>query len=64
MLVKKDEKAWKMCVDFTDQNKTCPKDCYPLPRIDQFVDSTTEYEIFCFLDAFKGYHQIAMDEKD
>nr|XP_027123971.1 uncharacterized protein LOC113740625 [Coffea arabica] len=53
-----------MCVDFTDLNKACPKDCYPLPRIDQLVDSTTGYEIFCFLDAFKGYHQIALDEED
>ncbi|XP_071933287.1 uncharacterized protein [Coffea arabica] len=64
VLVKKEEKAWRMCVDFTDLNKACPKDCYPLPRIDQLVDSTAGYEIFCFLDAFKGYHQIALDEED
>ncbi|XP_071916252.1 uncharacterized protein [Coffea arabica] len=64
VLVKKEDRAWRMCVDFTDLNKTCPKDCYPLPRIDQLVDSTTGYEIFCFLDAFKGYHQIALDEED
>ncbi|XP_071912192.1 uncharacterized protein [Coffea arabica] len=64
VLVKKEEKAWRMCVDFTDLNKACPKDCYPLPRIDQLVDSTAGYEIFCFLDAFKGYHQIALDEGD
>nr|XP_027088665.1 uncharacterized protein LOC113710014 [Coffea arabica] len=53
-----------MCVDFIDLNKACPKDCYPLPRIDQLVDSTTGCEIFCFLDAFKGYHQIVLDEED
>nr|XP_027088503.1 uncharacterized protein LOC113709849 [Coffea arabica] len=64
VLVKKEEKAWRMCVDFTDLNKACPKDYYPLPRIDQLVDSTAGYEIFCFLDAFKGYHQIALDEED
>ncbi|XP_071913979.1 uncharacterized protein [Coffea arabica] len=64
VLVKKEERAWRMCVDFTDLNKACPKDCYPLPRIDQLVDSTSGYEIFCFLDAFKGYHQIALDEED
>nr|XP_027102744.1 uncharacterized protein LOC113723988 [Coffea arabica] len=64
VLVKKEEKVWRMCVDFTDLNKACPKDCYPLPRIDQLVDSTAGYEIFCFLDAFKGYHQIALDEED
>ncbi|XP_071926041.1 uncharacterized protein [Coffea arabica] len=64
VLVKKEEKAWRMCVEFTDLNKACSKDCYPLPRIDQLVDSTAGYEVFCFLDAFKGYHQIAMDEED
>ncbi|XP_027177519.1 uncharacterized protein LOC113776533 [Coffea eugenioides] len=53
-----------MCVDFTDLNRACPKDCYPFPRIDKLVDSTTGCEIFCFLDAFKGYHQIALDEED
>ena len=64
MLVEKDDKAWRMCVDFIDLNKVCPKDCYPLPRIDLLVDSTMGYEIFCFLEAFKGYHQIGMDEED
>ncbi|XP_027166716.1 uncharacterized protein LOC113766760 [Coffea eugenioides] len=64
VLVKKDDKAWRICVDFADLNKACPKDSYPLPRIDLLVDSTTGYEIFCFLDAFKGYYQIAMDEED
>ncbi|XP_071916078.1 uncharacterized protein [Coffea arabica] len=53
-----------MCVNFTNLNKVCPKDCYLLPRIDQLVDSTTGCEIFCFLDAFKGYHQIALDKED
>lgn len=51
-------------MDFTDLNKACPKDCYPLPRIDALVDSTVGHEVFCFLDAFKGYHQIGMDEED
>mgnify|MGYP004722093065 CR=1 FL=1 len=53
-----------MCVDFTGLNKTCPKDCYPLPQIDQFMNSITGFEIFYFLDAFKEYHQIALDEED
>ena len=53
-----------MCIDFTDLNKTCPKDSYHLPRIDLFVDSIMGYEIFYFLDAFKRYHQIAMVEED
>ncbi|XP_027181971.1 uncharacterized protein LOC113780363 [Coffea eugenioides] len=64
VLVKKDDKAWRMCVDFTDLNKTCPKDYYLLPRIDLYVNSMMGCEIFCFLDVFKGYHQIAMDERD
>ena len=41
VMVKKANGKWRMCVDFTDQNKACPKDSYPLPRIDQLVDSTT-----------------------
>ena len=40
VMVKKANGKWKMCVDFTDLNKACPKDSYPLPRIDQSVDST------------------------
>ena len=64
MLVIKDDKAWRMCIDFTDLNKTCPKDSYHLPRIDLFVDSIMGYEIFYFLDVLKRYHQIAMAEED
>ncbi|XP_027184208.1 uncharacterized protein LOC113782517 [Coffea eugenioides] len=56
IMVKKDTGAWRMSVDFTDLNKACPKNCYPLPRGDALVDSAMGYEIFCFLDAFKGYH--------
>jgi hypothetical protein len=49
-----------MCVDYTSLNKACPKDLFPLPRIDQVVDSTTGCETLCFLDAYSGYHQIMM----
>jgi hypothetical protein len=49
-----------MCVDYTSLNKVCPKDPFPLPRIDQVVDSTAGCETLCFLDAYSGYHQIAM----
>jgi hypothetical protein len=49
-----------MCVDYTGLNKECPKDPFPLPHIDQVVDSTAGYEPLCFLDAYSGYHQIAM----
>ncbi|XP_071900977.1 uncharacterized protein [Coffea arabica] len=64
VLVKKEDQTWRMCVDFTDLNKTCPKDCFPLPRIDRLVDSTVGFDVLCFLDAFKGYHQIEMAEED
>ena len=53
-----------MCVDFTDLNKACLKDSFPLPRIDQLVDSTAEHKLLTFMDAFSGYNQIKMVEKD
>ena len=53
-----------MCVDFTDLNKACPKDSFPLPRIDQLVDSTVGYKLLTFMDAFLGYNQIKMTEED
>ena len=53
-----------MCVDFTNLNKACPQDPFPLPRVDQIIDSTSECELLCFLDAFSGYHQIKMAVED
>ena len=53
-----------MCVDFTDLNKACLKDSYPLSRIDQLVDSTTGHKLLSFMDAFSGYNQIRMDGVD
>ena len=53
-----------MCVDYTGLNKACPKDTFPLSRIDQIVDSTLGCETLCFLDAYSGYHQIMMKESD
>ena len=53
-----------MCVDYTGLNKACPKDHFPLPRIDQIVNSTSGCEILSFLDAYSGYHQITMKETD
>jgi hypothetical protein len=51
-------------VDFTSLNKACPKDPYPLPRIDQIINSTAGCGHLCFLDAFSGYHQIKMARED
>ena len=58
VMVKKSNGKWKMCVDFTDLNKACPKDSFPLPRIDQLVNSTAGHELLTFMDAFLGYNQI------
>ena len=51
-------------MDYTDLNKTCPKDYFPLPRIDQLVDSTSGHELLSFMDAFSDYNQIKMDPAD
>ena len=51
---------WRVCVDYTDLNEACPKDNFPLPRIDQIVDASSGHGMLSFLDAFSGYHQIPM----
>ena len=55
-----------MCVDFTDLNKACPKDLFPMPQIDQLVDATVGHPQMSFLVAFQGYHQIplALDDQE
>jgi hypothetical protein len=60
VLVMKKNGKWRICVDYTSLNKACPKVPFPLPRIDQIVDSTAGCELLCFLDAYFGYHQIKM----
>ncbi|GJU67921.1 reverse transcriptase domain-containing protein [Tanacetum coccineum] len=64
VMVKKHDGSWRMCVDFKDLNKACPKDGYPLPEIDRKVKSLCGYPFKCFQDAYKGYHQIKMAEED
>ena len=64
VMVKKANGKWRMCVDFTDLNKACPKDSYPLPRIDQLVDSTTGHKLLSFMDDFSRYNQKKMKEAD
>ena len=59
-MVKKANEKWRMCVDFTDLNRACPKDSYPLPRINTMVDSTASHELLSFMDAFLRYNQIKM----
>ena len=53
-----------MCIDFTYLNKACPKDSYPLPRIDQLVDAMARHKLLTFMDAFSGYNQIRMTPED
>ncbi|KAL5562028.1 hypothetical protein UlMin_031775 [Ulmus minor] len=58
VLVKKANGNWRVCVDFTDLNRACPKDSFPLPRIDQLVDTTAGHKLLSFMDAYSGYNQI------
>jgi len=63
-MVKKANGKWRMCVDFTDLNKACPKDSYQLPRIDTLVNSTARHQLLSFMYTFSGYNQIKMEEAD
>jgi hypothetical protein len=64
MVEKKDTKIYRMCIDFTALNKHCPKDYFPLPQIDQIIDSTAICERLSFLDAYSGYNQIRLKVKN
>jgi hypothetical protein len=64
VLVRKKNNEWRMCVDYTDLNKHCPKDPFGLPRIDKVIDSTAGCELLSFLDCYSGYHQISLREED
>lgn len=64
VMVKKSNRKWRMCADFTDLNKACPKDTYPLPNIDRLVDEVSRYQVLIFLDAYSGYNQIPMYQLD
>ena len=58
VMVKKANGKWCICIDYTDLNKACPKDSFPLPKIDQLVDDTSGHKLLSFMDAFLGYNQI------
>ena len=66
VVVKKKSGKLRMCVDFTNLNKACPKDPFPMPKIDQLVYDTVGHPRMSFLDAFQGYHQIplALDDQE
>ncbi|XP_056698482.1 uncharacterized protein [Spinacia oleracea] len=60
VLVKKPNGTWRMCVDYTNLNKACPKDSFPFPKIDRLVDSTAGHAMMSFMDAYSGFHQIPL----
>ena len=62
VLVIKPNGKWRTCIDFTNLNKACPKDSFPLPRIHQLVDAMSRHELLSFMDAYFGYNQILMYE--
>ncbi|XP_010513345.1 PREDICTED: uncharacterized protein LOC104789325 [Camelina sativa] len=64
VVVKKKNGKWRICIDFKELNKACPKGNYPLPHIDRLVEATAGHEILSFMDAFSGYNQILMDPAD
>ena len=64
ILVKKPNGKWRMCIDYTNLNKACPRDAYPLPSIDRLVDGAAGHAVLSFLDAYSGYNQIPMAEED
>jgi hypothetical protein len=64
VIVPKANGKLRMCIDYTSLNKACPKDSYPLPRIDQIMDSTSVYDFLSFLDAYSDFHQIRTSRED
>jgi hypothetical protein len=64
IMVRKANGKWRMCIDFTDLNKACPKDEFPLPRIDSLIDAAATSELMTLLDCYSGYNQIWMKEDE
>ena len=64
VLVKKKNGEIRVCIDFRDLNKTCPKDDFSLPNIDTLIDAIEGHEMFFFMDGCSDYNQIKMSSSD
>ena len=64
VMVKKPNEKCRICIDYTDLNKACLKDSFPLPRIGQLMDTTTGHELLSFMDTYSSYNQIRMCPED
>ncbi|CAL9028615.1 unnamed protein product, partial [Prunus brigantina] len=63
-MANKPKKGWRMCVNYTNLNCTCPKDNFPLPHINQLIDATAGHALLNFMDAYSSYNQIFMHPDD
>ena len=63
-MVKKAMDKWQIYIDYTNLNKACPKESYPLLMIDRLIDATFDFRMLSFMDTFSGYNQICMAEED
>ena len=64
VLVEKKKRKWIVCIEFTNLNKACPKDNFPVLKINQMIDAIAGYKRLSFLDAYSGYNQILLVEED
>jgi hypothetical protein len=64
VIVPKKNGKWRICVDYRELHKATQKDHFPLPFIDQVVDTMAENKLFSFLDSFSGYNQIQITLED
>ncbi|XP_028075510.1 uncharacterized protein LOC114277763 [Camellia sinensis] len=61
-MVRKNDSKWRLCIDYSDLNRACPKDSYPLPHIDMLVNATAGHQMLSYMDAFSGYNKILIHQ--